>query len=330
MSTDFAIADLVTALRRMFDVDEYWVPYVWAQRKFRDDNYHMQSQGLLEDMFYDTFGHFLHKTVAETVLDRRTGSESWDYRYRGEGFSHKEASEPRFTAVWQPGEGPGNATPKYPTWTFEHHIVLSFFPMVVRAALTWDHPSRSGTPRTNVTQSVLLSHAALERSAAAKRPINPIILICSDSVGRVTVDHVLSMDELRSETFRAIRGRLHGRTPTSASLWLARTPKRLASTGFSWHSEGPGLQLTLAEEPLRPGVYIFPKASLVDVPMQSNNKAHFPSSDFVRTQMLNASKEGRFIPVPMWPDIFADRTPPNLYQQMRQEYDELFRARDSQ
>jgi len=88
--------------------------------------------------------------------------------------------------------------------------------------------------------------------------------------------------------------------------------------------------LTLAEAPLRPGVYVLPKASLVDVPMQSNNKAHFPSSDFVRTQMRNAANEDRFISVPMWPDIFADTTPPNLYQQMRQEYDELFRARDSQ
>jgi hypothetical protein len=330
MSTDLVIAELVGALRHMFGADEYWVPYVWAQRKFRDDNYHMQSQGLLEDMFYDTFGHFLHKTVAGAVLNRRSGSESWDYRYRNEGFSHKEASEPRFTAVWQPGEGQGNATPKYSTWTFEHHVVLSFFPMVVRASLTWTHPARSGAPRTNVIQPTLLTNAALQRSAASKRITRPIILICSNSVGRVTVDHVLSIDEWRSETFRSIRGRLLGKTPASVSLWLTHASKRLASTGFSWHSDGPGLQLAIADDPLRPGIYILPKASLVDVPMQSNNKAHFPSTDFVRSQMQNATTDNRFIPVPMWPDIFADTTPPNLYQQMRQEYDSFFRARDAQ
>jgi hypothetical protein len=330
MSTTLVIAELVGALRHMFDIDEYWVPYVWAQRKFRDDNYHMQSQGLLEDMFYDTFGHFLHKTVTESILKRRSGSESWDYRYRSEGFSHKEASEPRFTAVWQPGEGQGNATPKFRTWTFEHHIVLSFFPMVVRAALSFNHPTRSGAVRTNVIQATLVNHAALQRSAAGKRATSPTVLVCSNSVGHVMLDHVLPMDDWRNETLRSIRGRLGGKTPASVSLWLARTPKRLTSTGFSWQSVGPGLQLEIADEPLLPGIYILPKASLCDVPMQSNNKAHFPSSDFVRSQMQTAAKENRFIPVPMWPDIFADTTPPNLYQQMRQEYDKLFRARESQ
>jgi hypothetical protein len=325
---DVVITDFVTTLRQMFSIYEYWVPYVWAQRKFRTENYSMQSQGVLEDMFYDTLGHFLHKNAPDCSLERRSGNESWDYRYQNVGFSHKEASGPRFTAIWQPGEGHGNATPKHSTWSFAHHIVLSYFPTALRATLSWDGRSRAGKPQQNATTARTLTYDALDRARKSPRELDAVVLIC-DAVGNdLTVTEALTVRDWDKENLRTLQTRIRGKPPLSVSMWVVVTPKHILATGFSWAKDGPGTCLKLAASPLLSGIYVLPSSHLRDVPLQSNNKAHFPSSDFVRRQMVNALNTDHYVGIPTWPDVFAATTPPNLYQQIRNEYDLLFSARD--
>ena len=59
----------------MLAIEDYLFPYVWAQRQFRDDNYQMGSQALLEDMFFDTFGDYLQRYDPSARLERRAGRE---------------------------------------------------------------------------------------------------------------------------------------------------------------------------------------------------------------------------------------------------------------
>jgi hypothetical protein len=312
----------------MFSIHEYWVPYVWAQRKFRNENYAMQSQGVLEDMFYDTLGHFLHKTTSDARFERRTGNESWDYRYHGIGFSHKEASGPRFTAIWQPGEGPGNATPKYATWTFAHHIVFSYFPPIIKTNLSWDGKSRSGKPRHNAVTARAVSHAAIARSLKSRRATNTAVVICDTAGDTLTIQHVLPLGDWKNETLRTIQARIRSKAATSVSMWLVETPQSILNTGFHWAKDGPGLTVTLGQQPLMSGIYVLPTRELYEVPLQSNNKAHFPRTEFVRQQMAKAVVDDRFVLIPMWPEEFVATTAPNLYQQVRNEYDLLFSARE--
>lgn len=321
--------DFINVLRQMFAEDEYLIPYAWAQRKFRDDNYSMQSQGLLEDMFYDTLGHFLNRRGRGNLIERRTGRESWDYRYAGTGFSHKESSTFLFTAVWQPGEGKGNATPKHPTWTFEHNIVLSYFPKTTRATFQWQSTAPSGKTRKYHTGACLLNDHTLKHALASSRAAHTFVLISRMNGDDIVFEHVLSVDEWQRESLGSLKGRLGDEALTSTCFWITQPTKALISSGFNWFDHGPTLRVSLSAKPFFPGIYVIPAASLRDVPMQSNNKAHFPTPEFVRKQMTDAAASQRFIYVPRWPDVFANTVPPNLYQQIRNEYDALFRARTS-
>ena len=78
-----------------------------------------------------------------------------------------------------------------------------------------------------------------------------------------------------------------------------------------------------------PGIYLFDVEAVQNVPLESNNKAHYVSGEFVQGLMKDAAAKGLYIPLPLWPAVFADLTPPNLYQLQKERYDGLFRARRS-
>lgn len=321
--------EFVLAVRKMFQEDEYLIPYAWAQRKFRKDNYSMQSQGLLEDMFYDTFGHYLNRKGHGAALERRSGKEPWDYRYQGATFSHKEAAKFLFTAVWQPGEGKGNKTPKHPSWTFEHNVVFSYFPTITRASLRWERDGAAGRARINQTTASLMTHAALRSATTSQQSKPAFILIGAVEGDFLSVRQVLSLDQWRNESLGSLKARIGEQPLASTSLWITQPTKALSASGFDWGRDFANVRFSFLERPFFSGVYVFPKSFLANVPMVSNNKAHFPKPDFIRQQMNKAVNDGHFISVPRWPDVFANTRPPNLYQQIRNEYDELFRARTS-
>ena len=75
------------------------------------------------------------------------------------------------------------------------------------------------------------------------------------------------------------------------------------------------------------GLYIFDFDTVQGIPMESNNKAHYPAGGTVASLMHTARNRGLFASMPLWPAAFADLTPPNLYQVHKERFDELFRAR---
>lgn len=322
-SIEAVTADFVSQVRAMLGLEEYLFPYVWAQRQFRDDNYQMGSQALLEDMFFDTFGDYLQRHDAGSKLDRRTGKEPWDYKYSGVGFSHKEAVTPIFTAVWQAGGGPGNRTPVYKTWSFSHPVVFVYSKPVIRTPVSAELVSASGRPVALKGEAVTLSHQALQ----SPRLSDAVVLLGDMAEGRLTVDSVWSRAAWEAMTVHDMRNLLGGDRLLRSGLWLFKVPADLARRGFDVTSVPTPFVLDTGPVPAASGVYVFETASLKDVPLESNNKAHFLGTSLVQELMTDSATNGRFVPMPMWPAVYADLTPPNLYQVQKERYDDLFRAR---
>lgn len=307
----------------MLELEEYLYPYVWAQRQFRDDNYQMGSQALLEDMFFDTFGDFIQRNDPRSTFERRTGKEPWDYKFNGAGFSHKEALSPGFTAVWQAGEGPGNKTPKYPTWTFLHPVVFSYSALSVRVPVATMLPLPSGKFAEFRSHAITLTHSSLQRAGAA----NSTVVVGELIDGVLMVEDAwsrLEWDRFTVHDIRAIIGPGHLLTK---GFWLIGTPPGLQRRGADLSSLNSPFELAAGEVPPLPGIYLFETSELRDVPLECNNKAHYLGTNLVRRLMASAARERRFVPLPMWPAVYADLTPPNLYQVQKERFDELFRAR---
>jgi hypothetical protein len=307
----------------MFAHEEYLFPYVWAERQFRDDNYQMGSQALLEDMFFDTFGDFLRRTEPSLTFTRRTGKEPWDYRLNEDGFSHKEAITPGFTAVWQAGEGPGNKTPRYPSWDFPHSVVFVYTPLSVKVQFTTEVALASGSS-TPVTGSVTtLSHALPSRKDFA----DGIVFLAEQTGGSLSVVRTWSATAWRSLSVHEVRSAVGTDRLLSSNFWYFRPSKAQTRQGLRLAEWRRPLITTHTQGNPLPGLYVFEKDQLQGVPLASNNKAHFPSKATVLDLMDDAVRAGRYVPLPMWPGIFADTTPPNLYQIQKERFDDLFRAR---
>ena len=75
---------------------------------------------------------------------------------------------------------------------------------------------------------------------------------------------------------------------------------------------------------LRPGVYVSPPASLLDVPVTRNNRAVLLAQSTVARLMTESVEAELFVPLPMWFAAFAGDRPPDLYLTQRTEFDALF------
>ena len=78
------------------------------------------------------------------------------------------------------------------------------------------------------------------------------------------------------------------------------------------------------EAPLRSGVYVFPPASLVNVPVKTNNRAVLLARKTVARLMTDSIETNLFVPLPNWFAAFGGDRPPDLYLTQRMEFDALF------
>lgn len=324
---DPVLQEFVVCVQDMFQRENYFVPYVWAQRKVRNDNYHMQSQSLLENMFFDTFGDFLHRERPSKTLVRRPGREPWDYRFEGLSLSHKEATAPTFTAIWEGGAGPGFKTPRYPTWTFLHPVVLSYSPARARAILSGGVAGTSKRTRGFRYTALALTADVVEDVVKGANAQSSRVLLVSHVGAESTFVRSWTIDEWQSETYQTLRAMMPACDLATSTFWVIALNKKDRTTGFGPHDWPAGQSITIAKRSLFPGIYVFPTALLSNVSLRCNNRAHFPSRQFVREQMHAALRAGAFIPYHLWSACFAPTTPPNLYQELKQMFDAMFQAR---
>jgi hypothetical protein len=308
----------------MLGRDEFLFPYLWAQRQYRDDQYQMASAAQLEDLFFDTLGAFVRQHVPGEVFDRRQGKEPWDYAFAGLRLSHKEGKTPSLTAIWQPGLGQGNKEPLYETWNFQHPVVFVYTPKTVKCSWRSGIPIHNSEPKELTGFCMPVSHDAL----ALKSNANAMVLFASLEGRSLTANRMWTMQEWQQLSVHDLRALVGSPRQSFTDFWLDQTRKTTGLGSLPRHDVQFPVTLALQTQPLMPGLYLLTPRELSDLPLESNNKAHYIPRKTLQPAMEAARTAGRFIPLPLWTMEFADVTPPNLYAQQRKRYDEFMAARN--
>ena len=320
--------EFISSLRAMFARDEYLIPYVWAQRLLRRDNYQMASQALLEDFFYDTLGDYLNRYESNHTLERRQGAEPWDYKFDGVGFSHKEGMQRLIVSKWQAGAGPKNKVPLWPTWTFDESVTFSYTKPKTVTTLRLELPRKRGGTSTLERPFKSLTHAVVDEQAFNNSSTYVAVGQRSDDGTRWKLTHLRTAAAWRALDFRQVRSLVTRDIFESDLLWFSLTSPQ-KSTLVDLDEVDLPLTAEVVAEDLRTGVYLLDRRVLVDLPQACNNKAHFVTSESLDELMRDACSKLNFVPMPLWPALYTDMTPPNLYQDLRSRYDTLFQARSS-
>jgi len=320
---DDGVSVFLTMAREMLAKEEFLLPYIWAQRQYRDDLYQMGSAAQLEDLFFDALGAYTMQIAPGMQFSRRQGKEPWDYSFAGVQLSHKESQTPGFTAVWQPGEGQGNRTQVHATWDFEHPITFVYMPKSTVAKWTGPLELTNDGPMERVGEVRLLNHDSVSKASLA----SGTVLFGELHDTTLTVEQAWPLDDWKLLNVHEVRGIVGQARLLQTDFWLDKTTKTKGLAGIPLEKVVTPVELKLASVPLMPGIYVFPMEELQGISLESNNKAHYVSQPIVRDLMANAREAGRFIQLPMWPTQFADVTPPNLYAIQRAKYEALFAAR---
>ena len=319
----------VTTLATLLNRDEYLIPYVWAQRLLRRDNYQMASQALLEDVFYDTLGDYINRHAPQHQLVRRTGAEPWDYKFDSTGFSHKEGMQRLIVSKWQAGSGPKNKSPIWPTWTFTEPVTFVYTKPKTSYQAQVDMKDRAGRVRQIDRDLRSLTHESIhDRGFDSDRTF--IALAQHDrSSGTVHLTKVMSHASWASMNYKSMRSLLPDSVITSDFVWFQLT-KAQVKLGLDPVVQDAPITGRVSSGDLPSGVYVLKQSQLIDLPQASNNKAHFVVASTLDGLMRAAIADNFFVPLPLWPAIYTDMTPPNLYFDLRSRYDALFQARSTE
>lgn len=300
---------LLSALDEMLSLPGFLFPLVTAQRQYRNHYYGLSSAALLEDLFFDAFANYLAQYRPATAFERPgRGQKGWDYRFEGLEVSHKVGLKPQAIAVlW-------DATVKATHWTCDFpvaYLCSGYEPGV--SAMTWrglDFPVKplSGSPTEVIGRGHrvwLLNWPATGRAQ---------VLWHVQAHEKTTVADLLPFDVLWplvasyiNVGFRANR------------IEVVRSNRPVAEPLEPFGDDPAELSFTH-----RSGVSLFVASDLVNVPVESNNRALLLSRDTVAQKMVAALGRGLFVPMPLWFRIFAADRPPDLYLTQRAEFDSLF------
>lgn len=305
----------VSLVRDMFTRPEYLFPYVWAQRQYRSDSYQMASAGQLEDLFYDTFGTFLRQEALGKTWDRRVGKEKWDFQFENTGISHKEGLTPIVTAFWTAGKGDGYRTPTHPTWNFEHAITFTYTPLNVRMnAFILD------TGKDQKIKVRELNHKTIETCKQES-----LIGLGQFDEQSLWITQTWTLKQWSEFTIHEVRRILAGRSLLEFDFWILDPVESLQKIIQESQKE---FEVKIPEVPLLPGIYFLEKHLLQGVHLMSNNRAHMVSSGELVRAMSASVESGSFVRLPLWPAIYADTRPANLYAIQRRQFDEMIAPRE--
>ena len=313
-------------VKAMLDRDEYLVPYVWAQRLLRRDNYQMASQALLEDVFYDTLGDYINRHAPQHQLVRRTGAEPWDYKFDSTGFSHKEGMQRLIVSKWQAGSGPKNKVPIWPTWTFTEPVTFVYTKPKTSNAVRLNLADQSGQIHQIERNLRSLTHESIHDKGFNSDSTFIALAQHDQASTAVHLTKVMTHHSWVSMSYKSMRSLCQDSLLTSDFVWFQLTKAQMQLNLDPIGHDGP-ITGEVASGDLPSGLYVLEQSQLVDLPQASNNKAHFVLSSTLDHLMRAAIANQSFVPLPLWPAIYTDMTPPNLYFDLRSRYDTLFQAR---
>jgi hypothetical protein len=287
---------------------DYHYPIVAAQRQFRERYYGLSSAAMLEDLFFDTVGHFISSHHPGLTLSRpRRGEKGWDYELDGLRVSHKvaKAGAPDIAALW-------DATKTdMTTYTYPSPITLTiggYKPASVRVEAGSEHwgSAKPIDSETDVHRGDTLMLVQWGTDTHGR------LLHAWSSQGEGRVYDVFPFRPIWAEIARA----------SAAGIAANHVELLLVADG-----DAPvvGAELTLTNA-CRPGTYLIPQDALVDVPVKTNNKAVLMPRSFINKQMDLAVTSHHFVPMPTWFAAYAGDRPPDLYLAQKRNYDGFFTA----
>lgn len=303
---------LLSTLREMLGLPQYLFPLAAAQRQYRLHYYGLSSAALLEDLFHDALANYLAQYRPEIQFERPDrGQKGWDYCFAGMPVSHKVGLKPQpIAALW-------DATVKADRWSFESPVVYvcaGYSP----ATGTITSPSGasrriravSGAPEEEIKSGSRLWLVRWPDTGAAE------VVWSRQATTTTTVGELASFDAL----WPAVASHLRQGFPAN-ELELFRSTSRDPDALGVAAQDPAGWRI---EFELRSGVYFFPRASLQDVPVTSNNRALLISGDTVRSKMIEAAGAGACVPMPLWFALYAATRPPDLFLSQQAEYEGMF------
>lgn len=301
---------LLSTLREMLALPGYLFPLAAAQRQYRQHYYGLNSAALLEDLFHDAVSNYLAQFRPAVRFERPgRGQKGWDYKFEGLEVSHKVGLKAQpIAALW-------DATVKRDTWSFESPVVfVSAGYKPPTGAMRHGADSRKVRPVIGSPDEPMM---AGNRAWLVRWPDKggAEVVWTGRAGADTTVGQVTSFDRV----WPVVAEHLRGGGAANELEMLRSTSRDAASTTFDAHGTTVDLAFTF-----RSGINFFPRASLQDVPVYSNNRALLMSAATVEEKMQEAVTNDRFVPMPLWFALFAGTRPPDLFLSQRSEYEAQF------
>lgn len=304
------------AIRAMLGRHDFLLPLAAAERQFRQHYYGLNSAALLEDLFFDAVGNYLHQFEPARTFERPPpGQKGWDYRFEGVNFSHKVSQTVGdIAAIW-------DATlVDIETWSFNEpvvYVVNRNSPGLLK--ITFDMGTLSARALGESDVKAPLSDRSVLLIRWPSSGGQPVLLEAVHNTGESYIADVLPFDHLWSVCNEE---RTKGTPINEIEVLITRSKlKPLLNAALE-----PGVELDI-EHVSRAGVYVLPRELLTNLGVISNNRAILVPKATVKELMEAARIRGNFVPFPGWYSAYADDRPPDLFIAQRRELDARFSAR---
>ena len=284
MTAPTTTEDLRAFLQTMLGRDDYLVPIAAAQSQFRAQYYGMNAAALLEDVFVDAIEDFRRRWRRGSNFVRAPlGERAYDYDLLHVHAYHLTDHSPIARAV--------TATAAPETAYTARAVHLDYPTVALRngrgigAIVHWPASSPTAT---------ILERFSIPTDASD----------LADS---------LTWDSLWDRVSQAME---EGLPANEIDVLAVEVPKNKPEP--NWLA---GHTLTI-DGSLRSGVYLIDPDLLVDIDLESNNRAQLIPKATLTDALIAASARELFVPVPTWIGTFVVSIPPSLYAVQRTTYQE--------
>lgn len=287
-----------SVFRGMLADPDWLIPLAAAQVQYRSVYYGMTAAALLEDVWTDALANWLARHRPSVTLTKVERGALGDYKIDDLVTSHKSGLGPAQTAIhWD-----ATAT-RGPLWVSQTAVTY----------LSAEYSNLKGK----------WSSAKTEGAARVVWPPEG-----SRPQGRVCLVHVISETDHWRVDGSWERWPPFGEVwPHIASLLDQQIPAYDIEMFWLPQEVEIGDAGTL-DFPAWPGVYLWPKGLLVDVPLSSNNRGSTLERAVVAALMEVTQKipgpHPLFIRLPVWSARYAPPRPPDLYLALRSTWDQRF------
>jgi hypothetical protein len=293
---EFAAASV---FRGMLADPDWLIPLVAAQVQYRSVYYGMTAAALLEDVWTDALANWLSRHRPSVGLEKVVRGALGDYKIDNLVTSHKSGLGPSQTAIhWD-----ATAT-RGPNWISETAVTY-LSAEYGRKIGTWTGSNSSGSARVvwpSEPSNPPRSRVALARALDGEDEWQLFTTWKSWPSFEEVWPHVTEL--------------LHDGVPAFdiEMFWLPE--------------DAVAFEKGTIEFSTWPGVYLWPRGLLIDVPLSSNNRGSTLDKSVVVALMQAtrriAGSQSLFVRLPVWSARFAPPRPPDLYLALRATWDQRF------